>query len=93
MGIQASFSRKALMAAGVGVEDRVEIHELTDPNTDMVVDQWIDHTVVLTFPDGHVHYVNGTDTDSLWVDFNHWGNNRPLLQPRLEQLNITWREG
>jgi hypothetical protein len=93
MGIQATISRKALMEAGVEIKDRFENHEFTDPDTDMVVDRWVEHSVQLTFPDGHVHWVHGTESDDLWVDFNHWGNNRPLLKPRLEQLNITWREG
>jgi len=86
MGIDASFKAKDLIDAGC------KLHFIDEWENDDDV-QWYDGTCEITFPDGLVWYVRcNEDHTELNSDFNHWGRNRPALEPRFKELNIPYVE-
>jgi hypothetical protein len=90
MGIQASFKAADLKAAGVSIVNGEETH-WREGDTSYEVD-YVERWSTLTFPDGMIHTVHRTESGNLWVDFNHWGNNRPKLLPQFVALGIPFTE-
>ena len=86
MGIQAHFDRRDFESAGLILEDCEEVYVYDDEPS------YTAFYTRVTFPDGHVHVLHRYGDETLWIDFNHWGSNRPALAPRLHELGIKWRE-
>ena len=86
MGIQVVVTNAALSAAGVEVE--YQSSPIFDEDAQVVGET---RTARLTFPSGEVVNMNAHG-DDVWADFNHWGTNRPILEPLLKGLQIPYRE-
>lgn len=92
MGIQVVVSRKELINAGCNVDDHYEVHETRgDDGYGDVIDSWTDHTVNVVWPNGVSTWWHGTP-HTVWLDFNHWGSNRPRIEPLLKQYFIPFKE-
>jgi hypothetical protein len=93
MGIQAFFDVADIKSAGViylpGEETHWEENEEATSYEVAYVDRW----ATLIFPNGVTHSVHRTEDDTLWIDFNRWGGNRPVLEPLFQQYGIPYREG
>ena len=87
MGIQAVFSREEAVAYGAEVTDdtfKLEVRQTFD-ETDEQGMPWPSFRKVFTS-----NY--SQDGDVVCIDFNHWGQIRPVVQPWLEANNIDYRE-
>ena len=93
MGIQAFFKTKDLRKAGVQITPGEETHWREDDEYNAYVVDFVDRWSTLTFPDGMIHVVHRTEDGGLWIDFNHWGINRPKLLPQFVALDIPFTEG
>ncbi len=93
MGIQAYVEVEALRRAGCIVEFTrhpmpQEFDQWDNPlPTEYVVNAAVHH------PDGSVrHWHAFLDQSNLWIDANHWGDNRTTHLEPLRKLGLTWRE-
>lgn len=86
MGIQAHVDVLPLLKAGCTLDAIVE----RDSDMDM---EW--YSTIATFPNGSQYVFNGggPNETSVWTDVNHWGNNRAIILPLLEQYGIPFVEG
>jgi hypothetical protein len=86
MGIQVLIGINGLKEAGCTVD-------ITEKYTEFNDQMFNDSHADVTFPDGtrYAFYVSET-LESLWIDFNHWGSNRPKIEPLLIKYNIPYQE-
>lgn len=89
MGIQATVKILDLLKAGCEVLADNSYH-LDDDG-----DAYVLCNVDVHFPNGVRYTLNlcGPGDDSVWIDVNHWGNNRTIILPLLEQFGIPFVEG
>lgn len=93
MGIQATIKTADLLNAGCTVRVDRDVSYYWDDTADMEV-EYESFLTFVVFPCGVECGFHGNAADgSVWIDFNHWGSNRPRLQPLLERHHIPWIEG
>jgi hypothetical protein len=90
MGIQAYIKTKDLLSSGCKLTSSFETYDDIEGE-----EPFISYYTKIEFPNGDCWSIHGNaeEDETLWTDFNEWGNNRPFLKPRFEALNIEWVEG
>lgn len=95
MGIQA-FVRVQDLADAVCRFERFSVVEYMDSLDDTILVDAVSYYLRVEFPDGETFVFHDgpheEPYESVWTDFNHWGQNRRVLQPLLLKYGINWRE-
>ena len=82
MGVQIHIQTNNLLKLGC----RVEFSSLC---YDEDGEKFYTITAHVTFPNGKDFYMSATDQfDSLWADFNDWGENKPIIAPLIKMFEV-----
>jgi hypothetical protein len=92
MGIQAFISVADLEAACIQVVHEPE--EWDDVDYEGNVSKVVFWQTLAVFPDGEQLWFNTTGSkERVWIDVNHWGNNRAKYLPVLDKYKVKYVEG
>jgi hypothetical protein len=90
MGIQAFIKPEALRAAGC-VVSFIEERE-TFYGDGYSPEEVVSHYARVLLPDEQELFFHVTPSGVIWIDANHWGDNRRTHLEPLAALGVTWEE-